>query len=190
MPARRVLVVGMLRGKDPSDMLRALEANKARLVIACPPPSPRAMPPEDVAAAAAGLGCPTEVTTSVADAVALARDVAGPDDLILVTGSLYVVGRPGGPSRRRSRRRPAGSAGRPWLRFSPERYGPRRRIDGDRGAGSPSPDDGVPVGTPHHLRWIRGVSPLDPPKVWARENRRRPPGHASRATRSSAAGGQ
>jgi dihydrofolate synthase / folylpolyglutamate synthase len=88
----RVLVVGMLRGKDPTDMLRALEATKARLVITCPPPSPRAMSPDAVAAAAGGLGCATEVSASVAEAVALAREVARPDDLILVTGSLYVVG--------------------------------------------------------------------------------------------------
>jgi dihydrofolate synthase/folylpolyglutamate synthase len=90
--ASRVVVVGMLRGKDPDDMLRALEAGKARLVITCPPPSPRAMAPEEVAAAANRLGCATEVTSSVAEAVDLARRAAGPDDLILVTGSLYVVG--------------------------------------------------------------------------------------------------
>jgi dihydrofolate synthase / folylpolyglutamate synthase len=88
----RVLVVGMLRGKDPEDMLRALEAGKARLVITCPPPSPRAMSPDEVAAAAIRLGCVTAVTSSVAEAVALARQGAGPDDLILITGSLYVVG--------------------------------------------------------------------------------------------------
>jgi dihydrofolate synthase/folylpolyglutamate synthase len=88
----RVLVVGMLRGKDPDDMLQALEAGKARLVIACPPPSPRAMAPEEVAAAANRLGVATEITASVAEAVLLARQAAGPDDLILVTGSLYVVG--------------------------------------------------------------------------------------------------
>jgi dihydrofolate synthase/folylpolyglutamate synthase len=88
----RVVVVGMLRGKDPDDMLSALQAGKARLVITCPPPSPRAMAPEEVAAAASRLGCATEVTSSVAEAVDLARRAAGPDDLILVTGSLYVVG--------------------------------------------------------------------------------------------------
>jgi dihydrofolate synthase/folylpolyglutamate synthase len=88
----RILVVGMLRGKDPDQMLEALDADRARLVVACPPPSPRAIPPEEVAAAALRLGCPTEVTSSVADAVAAARDAAGANDLILVTGSLYVVG--------------------------------------------------------------------------------------------------
>jgi dihydrofolate synthase/folylpolyglutamate synthase len=88
----RILVVGMLRGKDPDLMLEALDANRARLVVACPPPSPRAIPPQEVAAAAERLGCATELASSVADAVDLAREAACPDDLILVTGSLYVVG--------------------------------------------------------------------------------------------------
>jgi dihydrofolate synthase/folylpolyglutamate synthase len=50
------------------------------------------MAPKEVAAAAARLGCTTEITPSVGEAVAAARQAAGPDDLILVTGSLYVVG--------------------------------------------------------------------------------------------------
>jgi dihydrofolate synthase/folylpolyglutamate synthase len=90
--ASRILVVGMLRGKDPEEMLTALHATGARLVIACPPPSPRAQPAEEVAAAAARLGCVTEVAPTVAEAVELASQRANPEDLILVTGSLYVVG--------------------------------------------------------------------------------------------------
>jgi dihydrofolate synthase/folylpolyglutamate synthase len=88
----RILVVGMLRGKDPEEMLSALHAERARLVIACPPPSPRALPAEELAATAAKLGCPTEVAPTVGEAVQLAQQQATPDDLILVTGSLYVVG--------------------------------------------------------------------------------------------------
>jgi folylpolyglutamate synthase/dihydropteroate synthase len=45
-----------------------------------------------VAAAATDLGISAESIPSVDDAVARARSVASPDDLILVTGSLYVVG--------------------------------------------------------------------------------------------------
>ena len=88
----RVLVVGMLRGRDPTEMLGALDAGRARLVVACPPPSPRALPPEELAAAARGLGVAAEVVGSVAEAVARARKVAEPDEMVLITGSLYVVG--------------------------------------------------------------------------------------------------
>jgi dihydrofolate synthase/folylpolyglutamate synthase len=87
-----VLVVGMLHGKDPEAMLRALGAAGSRLVVACPPPSPRAQPATAVAAAAARIGVPAVAADSVAEALEVAFDRAGPDDLILITGSLYVVG--------------------------------------------------------------------------------------------------
>jgi dihydrofolate synthase/folylpolyglutamate synthase len=87
-----VLVVGMLQGKDPEQMLRALGAAGARLVVACPPPSPRAQPSAALAAAAARIGVEAVATDSVPEALAVAFDRAATDDLILVTGSLYVVG--------------------------------------------------------------------------------------------------
>jgi dihydrofolate synthase/folylpolyglutamate synthase len=88
----RIMVVGMLRGKDPGEMLQALGAPKARYVITCPPPSPRAQPADVVAKAAMLLGVDAEPAITVADALDQARAMAGADDLILVTGSLYVVG--------------------------------------------------------------------------------------------------
>jgi dihydrofolate synthase/folylpolyglutamate synthase len=88
----RIMVVGMLRGKDPGEMLQALGAPKARYVVTCPPPSPRAQPADVVAKAAMLLGVEAEPATTVADALDRARAMAGADDLILVTGSLYVVG--------------------------------------------------------------------------------------------------
>jgi dihydrofolate synthase/folylpolyglutamate synthase len=88
----RIMVVGMLRGKDPGEMLQALGAPRARRVITCPPPSPRAQPADVVAKAALLLGVEAEPAASVADALERARELAQDDDLILVTGSLYVVG--------------------------------------------------------------------------------------------------
>jgi dihydrofolate synthase/folylpolyglutamate synthase len=73
-------------------MLRALGAPKARLLITCPPPSPRAQPADVVARAALLLGVDAEPTASVAEALDRARELASEDDLIIVTGSLYVVG--------------------------------------------------------------------------------------------------
>jgi dihydrofolate synthase / folylpolyglutamate synthase len=88
----RILVVGLLRGRDPTEMLAALGASEARLVVACPPPSPRALPAEVVAAAAEGLGVAADVADSVAEAVTLALSLAATDEMVLVSGSLYVVG--------------------------------------------------------------------------------------------------
>ncbi|MBV8160827.1 MAG: bifunctional folylpolyglutamate synthase/dihydrofolate synthase [Acidimicrobiia bacterium] len=90
--ASKVLVVGFLQGKDPAEMLEALHARDARAVVACPAPSPRTLAPGDVAAAARGLGLESEMVDSVPEALARALAMASPDDLVLVIGSLYVVG--------------------------------------------------------------------------------------------------
>jgi len=88
----RILVVGLLGGRDPEEMLVALGAATCRLVVACPPPSPRALDPQVVAAAAEALGVDTEVADSVPEAVTLALSLAAPEEMVVVTGSLYVVG--------------------------------------------------------------------------------------------------
>ena len=87
-----VLVVGLLQGRDPAEVLQALGAVDAGLLVACTPDSARAMSAQDVAAAAEALGIVAETAPSVTDAVSRALGVAGVDDLVLVTGSLYVVG--------------------------------------------------------------------------------------------------
>lgn len=89
---RLVLVVGMLHGRQPEHLLDALGRERTRLVVACPAPSPRSLPAADVAAAAATLGLETRAARAVPEAVDLALGDAAPDDLVLVTGSLYVVG--------------------------------------------------------------------------------------------------
>lgn len=88
----RILVVGMLRGRDPLEMLEALNVRAARLVVTCPPPSPRALPPTEVAAAALRLGVDAQVCDTVEEAVDLGLAEAREEELVLVTGSLYVVG--------------------------------------------------------------------------------------------------
>ena len=88
----RVLVVGFLRGRDPVEMLSALDASLARLVVACTPPSPRALPAADVAGAARSMGLDAFTAGSVAEGLARALDAVEPAEMVLVTGSLYVVG--------------------------------------------------------------------------------------------------
>jgi dihydrofolate synthase/folylpolyglutamate synthase len=91
----RTLVVGLLREKEPHEMLEALDAKRAARVLCCRPPSPRALDPAAVAAAAAELGVdPARIETfeSVDDAVRRARAVTGEHEEIVVTGSLYTVG--------------------------------------------------------------------------------------------------
>jgi dihydrofolate synthase/folylpolyglutamate synthase len=89
---RRILVVGLLAGRDVTGMLEALGAPDADLVVACTPPSPRAVPADEVAAAARALGVDAEAVADVGAAVEAALGVATPDDAVLIAGSLYVAG--------------------------------------------------------------------------------------------------
>ncbi|HET7487644.1 MAG TPA: Mur ligase family protein [Acidimicrobiales bacterium] len=97
-----VAVVGMLRGRDPAHMLSALGLDHARLVVACPAPSPRTVPAAEVAAAARALGVEAQEVSGVGEAVELALAAAGEDDRVLITGSLYVVGAARSVLRRRA----------------------------------------------------------------------------------------
>ncbi len=90
-------VVGMLRGRDPVAMLDTLfpaggARSRLRQVIACSPLSERALPSREICDAARGLGLEAVEASSVAAGVDMALELAGTDDLVLVTGSLYVVG--------------------------------------------------------------------------------------------------
>jgi len=88
----RILVVGLLAPRDVTSMLEALDAPTAHLVVACTPPSERAVPASEVATAAAALGVPAEVVPDVGRAVDRALQRAGEGDAVLVTGSRYTVG--------------------------------------------------------------------------------------------------
>ena len=91
--ARRVVVVmGCLGGRDPRELLSALGPDRIAAVVACRPPSPRAQEPANVAAAARSLGLVAEESGTTAEAVDRALELVDRDDLVLVTGSLYVVG--------------------------------------------------------------------------------------------------
>jgi folylpolyglutamate synthase/dihydropteroate synthase len=84
-------VVGMLSGRDPVSMLEALATAGIGSVVACAPDSPRALPADEVAAAAVGLGLDATVAGTATEAVSLALARARPEDLVVVCGSLYVV---------------------------------------------------------------------------------------------------
>ena len=91
----RTMVIGLLREKEPHEMLEALDVKHVARLLCCRPPSPRALDPARVADAGADLGVdPARIETfdSVDAAVARARAVTAEDAQIVVTGSLYTVG--------------------------------------------------------------------------------------------------
>jgi dihydrofolate synthase/folylpolyglutamate synthase len=86
---RLVLVFGVLRDKDAHAMLQRL-APLAERVVLTRPPSDRAADPRSLLPSGPGLAA--DVVPEVGEALALARQAAGPQGTVLVTGSLYTVG--------------------------------------------------------------------------------------------------
>jgi dihydrofolate synthase/folylpolyglutamate synthase len=87
-----IIVFGTNRGHDPVEMLEALQAQRARLVIATAADFARAVAVDEIVRSAESMGVEAVGVASVADAVRLARKLASDDDIVLITGSLYVVG--------------------------------------------------------------------------------------------------
>jgi dihydrofolate synthase/folylpolyglutamate synthase len=86
-----VLLCSAMADKDVAGILSPLAAHVAS-VVATKPAVLRAAESSDVAAVAAGLGIPVTAEAVPARALALARDLAGPGGVVLVAGSLYLVG--------------------------------------------------------------------------------------------------
>jgi len=87
-----IMVIGLLGGRDPAEILEQLDIDDVGFLVACTPDSPRAIPGEQVAAVAQRLGVVSESVGRVEDAVTRALALATSEDFVLVTGSLYVVG--------------------------------------------------------------------------------------------------
>ena len=88
-----VLVAGFSRDKQVDAMVELL-AQRADRVIATRSRHPRSMRPAEIAEQFLHQGMPAgnvEVTAHTGDAVAEAMTAAGADELVLVTGSLFVV---------------------------------------------------------------------------------------------------
>ena len=88
---RRRYILGFSREKDWPRMLRQLAPSAAEFIVTAVD-MPRAVPPAVLAEEAAALGVPVRSAPDVAGAVQLALVGAEADDLLCVTGSLYVVG--------------------------------------------------------------------------------------------------
>lgn len=91
LPGRRYLVIGIMADKDIHDILESL-LPLAQTVIFTRPRYFRAAPPEDLARRAAPYHLEVLVEPEVSRAVRRARTLAGPQDQVVVTGSLYTVG--------------------------------------------------------------------------------------------------
>lgn len=91
-PGRRVILIfGASADKDINGMLDELLPRAAHVIFS-QAVHPRALEPDELAAAVARWpGLPVETCAPVAEALARALQLAGPDDVVLACGSLFIV---------------------------------------------------------------------------------------------------
>ena len=89
---RLVVVCGILADKDVAAMVEGIALLASLAFVTAPGGTDRAADPNALAKHFRDAGVETTVAPSVAAALDGAREAAGPDDLVLVTGSLYTVG--------------------------------------------------------------------------------------------------
>lgn len=89
--ARVILVWGMMRDKDREEFLDCLLPHVDDIVVT-QARIPRAAGAEELAAVVGTRGRAAQVRPDPAEAIRLARQLATPGDLILITGSLILVG--------------------------------------------------------------------------------------------------
>ena len=88
---RLIVVAGVLREKEIGAVVGPL-AERARAVVAVRPASGRAAAAEEVARAASAAGAWVTTAGTIPEALEAALGLAGADDLVVVAGSLYLVG--------------------------------------------------------------------------------------------------
>jgi|TARA_B110000438_G_scaffold742_1_gene742 dihydrofolate synthase/folylpolyglutamate synthase len=87
-----VLVMGTNRPHNPIDFMKAVNFKEFKAIVATQAKWPRALEASEVASSAQKLGHRSvEFRADVAEAVDLAREIAGPQGSVVVTGSLYVA---------------------------------------------------------------------------------------------------
>jgi dihydrofolate synthase/folylpolyglutamate synthase len=87
----RVAVVGVLEDKDAAGMLETLLPHLDRVVFTRPL-NPRSLSPATLVTLAEKLGGPpAETVASPQAALERARELAGPDGVVLATGSIYLI---------------------------------------------------------------------------------------------------
>lgn len=92
-PARRIVLFGVLDGHDANEMATLLVEHADLVLTTAPEATLRtAAEPLELARLFERLGTPAVPITCVEDALEVALQVARPEDQILVTGSLYLVG--------------------------------------------------------------------------------------------------
>lgn len=86
-----VFVISILRDKAAAGMVKELVGISRKLVVTASD-NPRCFSPQELAAMVAEAGGRPEIRDNIEQAMRRARDLVEPDALIVITGSLYLVG--------------------------------------------------------------------------------------------------
>jgi dihydrofolate synthase / folylpolyglutamate synthase len=86
-----IFVFGAMRDKAISEMTEILFPLAER-VIATRPENPRSASPDEIRQAGSRTGAEIEAVDAVGTALSRARQIAGPNSVLVVTGSIYLVG--------------------------------------------------------------------------------------------------
>ena len=97
----RILILGMLTPHDPKDFVESLGVKDFAAVFVTAPQWPRAIAPSELGDAVRAAGGNAIESPNVEAALATALGMADDEDLILATGSLYLVGELRAEARRR-----------------------------------------------------------------------------------------
>lgn len=88
---RKVLLTGVLKEKLSDEMLSRL-AGTANEAVTVTPDSPRAMRADELAELLAQKGIQARAANNLKEGLRQAKELAGNDDVVLTTGSLYFIG--------------------------------------------------------------------------------------------------
>ncbi len=88
----RVFVLATLEPRDPASFIADVGIGPGDYVIGTPVNSPRSISAERIAEAATAAGATAEAAPDTESAIERAKTLAGVEGIVVVTGSLYVVG--------------------------------------------------------------------------------------------------
>ena len=87
----RILLCGVLAGRDPVEFLDQVGARAADLIVTTEPRSPRALSASVLAEAARSFGVPAAAVSDPGHALAAAMNASGSHGVVVATGSLYLM---------------------------------------------------------------------------------------------------
>ncbi len=88
---RRFLVFGIQDGRNPAEVLKALDVATFDMVVACTAPTARGVEAAELRDTAVSLGARVEAIADIATAIDYVLDQADDEDLIVVAGSVTVL---------------------------------------------------------------------------------------------------